>query len=366
MNAQPTKRQRFLAAMRGQPADELVWAPNFDYWLKVNRGQGTMPEACRDMSRDNIVRAIGATIWNRAGGFGFSHDPSIKHTRGPCENGNWFHEITTPLGTIREEYAATESEHSTPACVKHYVTDRESLRVMTYVVEGSFPTFDPAPAAKAIEETGDDGIVLHMIACVPFIQFAKSDAGYMNAYYLMEDFPDEVNRLIAAHHRNTVEAIKLLAASPADVVSLGDNMDELTMPPNLFERYAIGFYQDCKRALAGSGKIFEAHWCGRTQHLLPLLPQTGIDVVEAVVTEPMAGITLAAALDILDNKVVLQGGIPSILVCPGAVSQRGFEQYIESIILPQKGRPGFILGMSDIVPPDADFSRVEIIAKLIR
>jgi uroporphyrinogen-III decarboxylase len=117
--------------------------------------------------------------------------------------------------------------------------------------------------------------------------------------------------------------------------------------------------------LKSAGKIMEVHWCGRTQHLLPLVPKTGIDVVEAVITEPMADITLEDALDILDGKVTLQGGIPSVLLCPDIISQRNFEHYIESVILKQKGRTGFILGMSDNVPPNADFSRVEMIAELI-
>jgi hypothetical protein len=54
-----------------------------------------------------------------------------------------------------------------------------------------------------------------------------------------------------------------------------------------------------------------------------------------------------------------------VLVCPDIVSQRDFENYIESVILKQKGRSGFILGMADNVPPNADFARVEMIADLI-
>jgi uroporphyrinogen-III decarboxylase len=217
----------------------------------------------------------------------------------------------------------------------------------------------------AIEETGDDGIVLHQACCVPFIQFAKTDAGYMNAFYLLEDYPNEVERLISIYHTKYVEAFKLLAATPADVIEFADNMDEAMVSPKLFERYAAGFYQDCKNALKGSGKIMAAHWCGRTRHLLPLLHKTGIDVAEAVITEPMEDMTLEEALDILDGKIALQSGIPAVMVCPDIVSQREFGDYIEKVILKQKGRPGFILGMSDNVPPDADFSRVEMIAELI-
>ena len=361
-----TKRQQFLAAMRMQPTDgELVWAPNFDYWLAVNRAQKTLPEIYMNMSRNDIVRAVNGTIWNRAYALDWQYDSSIKRINGRRQNGTRYHEITTPIGNIYEEFTPTESEHSSYAHTKHFVTDLDSLRIMTYIAEASQPIVNFDSTRKAIKETCDDGIVLHQVCCLPLIQFAKTDAGYINAFYMMEDYPTEANRLIAAYHKKYVEAFKLLSATPADVIAFGDNMDEVMISPKLFKRYAVEFYQECKEILRDTGKIMEAHWCGRTKHLLPMVPETGIDVVEAVVTEPMADISLETALDILDGKATLQGGIPSVLVCPDIISQRDFENYIESTILKQKGRAGFILGMSDNVPPDADFTRIEMIAELI-
>ena len=361
-----TKRQRYLAAMRMQPTEgELVWAPNFDYWLAVNGAQGTLPEKYRGMGRNDIVRSIGASIWNRAGAIVGHQDPNIRHISGKRPNGASYHEIQTPMGSIFQESMPTESAYSSHAVTKHFVNDIESLRVMTYVAQGTEYSVNFEAAQKAMEETGEDGIVLHQVFCVPLIQFAKTDAGYLDAFYLMEDYPAEVERLLDAYRSQYVKAFGLLAGTPADVIEFGDNMDELMISPKLFERYAVDFYQECKDAIEGSGKILGAHWCGRTQHLLPLVPKTGIEVLEAVVTEPMADITLEGALEALQGKVALQGGIPAVMVCPGAVSRREFENYIGSVALKQKGRPGFILGMSDNVPPDADFSRVEAIAELI-
>ncbi|MCL2813366.1 MAG: hypothetical protein FWD23_02070 [Oscillospiraceae bacterium] len=361
-----TKRERYLAAMRRDPTDgELVWAPNFDYWLAVNGAGATLPEAYVNKSRNDIVRAIGASIWNRAGALLTSQDPKIKHTSGKRPNGASYHEITTPVGTVYEEFMPSESKHSSYAHTKHFITDRQSLRVMTYIAQGTDYSVDFENARKALKETGDDGIVLHQLLCVPLIQFAKTDAGYMNAFYLMEDYPEDVGCLLSVYHKKYVEAFKMLAGTTADVIEFGDNMDEVMISPKLFKRYAVGFYQECKSALKGSGKILAAHWCGRTQHLLPLLPETGIEVVEAVVTSPMADISLKNALEALDGKVALQGGIPAVMVCADVISPAEFENYIESTILALKGMPGFILGMSDNVPPNADFSRVEMIAKLI-
>ena len=79
----------------------------------------------------------------------------------------------------------------------------------------------------------------------------------------------------------------------------------------------------------------------------------------------MADITMAEALDKLDGKVVLQGGIPAVLVCNEGGTTENFRRYMEETILPLKDRRSFILGMGDNVPPNADFTRVEMVAELI-
>jgi hypothetical protein len=142
-------------------------------------------------------------------------------------------------------------------------------------------------------------------------------------------------------------------------------MDGVTISPAIFEEYAVPFYQEAQKIVHAKDKIFEAHWCGRTQNLLGLVSGCRLDVVEAIVTKPMAALTLPDALELLEGEVVLQGGIPAVQVCNEGGSYDDFVRYMEEEILPLKGRNGFILGMSDNVPPNADFSRVEKVAVLI-
>ncbi|NMB98430.1 MAG: hypothetical protein GYA02_17780, partial [Clostridiaceae bacterium] len=278
---------------------------------------------------------------------------------------NIIHKFHTPIGTIQEVLCKTEGEHRTKATREHFIKDLDSLKIMKYVAEGTYFQPDYQPVFKALEETGDDGIVLHMSFCVPFIQFAKTDAGYLNGYYLWKDYREEVDSLVEVYHYKFLEGYKILADGPADVISTGDNMDGTMISPPIFKEYAMPFYQDAKKILAEKGKIFEGHWCGRTQNLLDLVPECGLDVVEAIVTKPMADIELKDALDKLQGKVVLQGGIPSVLVCNEGATDEEFKRYFENVILPLKGRKGFILGMSDNVPPNANFSRVEAVAEMI-
>ena len=360
-----TKRELYLKALRNEQVDEIVWVPNFDYWLNVSHAEGTVPKQYLGMSRNDIVRAIGGTIWNRAEGLRSVCDPSVKETW-RVDGTDRIYELETPIGTIREVSKQTEGRHRSTAITEHFVKDLETLQIMKYVVEATH--FEPnySPTLKALEETGDYGVVLNPYFCVPFIQFAKMDTGYVNGFYMWMDYREEVDSLIKLYQEKYLEGYKILADGPADVIASGDNMDGVMISPDIFKEYAVPFYLEAKKICSERNKIFEAHWCGRTQSLLDLVPGCGLDVVEAIVTKPMADITLEDAIDKLRGEVVLQGGIPSVLVCNEGGSMEDFKKYIEEVILPLKGRKGFILGMSDNVPPNADFERVERIADLIR
>ncbi len=360
-----TKRERYLKALHNEPVDEIIWAPNFDYWLNVNTAEGTLPEKYIGMSRNDIVRTIGGYIWNRSGSVRSVQDPAIKHewrTEGEVQ----VHEIRTPVGAVYETYRVTEGAHRTKYLAEHFIKDVASINVMKYIVQGTHYEPDYAPAERALAETGEDGIVITGGPSVPFIQYAKMDAGYVNAYYLWTDHRAEVDSLVDAYFASFLECYRIVADGPGDVIGNGDNMDGLTLPPNMFREYAIPFYQEVRKIIAPTGKLYEGHWCGRTQSLLTLVPGCGLDVVEAIVTTPMADVTLQEALDMLRGEVVLQGGIPSVLVCEEGGTREDFVRYVQEIILPLRGRKGFILGMSDNVPPNADFARVEAVAELIQ
>lgn len=359
------KRERYLKALKNEEMDAIVWSPNLDYWLHVNRNQGTLPEKYRDLPRNDIIRAIDAYIWCRVPGYKTIIDKSVKETDFE-KDGETIKIFETPIGSIRQVHTKTESEHSSRICREHFVKDIETLNILKYVVEATHYEADYEPVNTALAEVGDDGIVLHQVLCIPFIQFSKRDVGYLNAFYMWMDYREEVDSYLNVVFKNFLQAFGILAHGPADVVSTGDDMDGAMISPDIFKEYAIPFYQEVKKVMSARGKIFEGHWCGRTQNLLHMVPESGLDIVEAIVTKPMADIELGKALDLLKGQVVLKGGIPAVLVCDEGGTREDFEKYIRDVILPLKGRKGFILGMGDNIPPNADFRRIEDVAGLIK
>lgn len=357
-----TLRERYLRALRCEPTDGLTWAPNLDYWLSISRSEQTVPAEYEGMSRNEIVRAIGGTIWYRASGCLQITDDTVDDlwsTVGPDR----VHTLRTPVGEVREVFKPTEGPARSRRHAERFIKHRDDLRVMRYVAEATRFEPDYAPTAQALAETGDEGVVLNTPVCVPFIQFAKTDCGYETAFYMLQDWPDEAEAVIDAWRRAFIQCVEVVAAGPADMISFGDNMDGVTMSPRLFRRYAEPFYHEARAAAAGSGKLLQAHWCGRTRSLLRLTPGCGLDSVEAIVTEPMDAVSLGEALETLDGRVSLQGGIPSVLVCHEGGTDDQFRRYLDEVVAPLAGRRGFVLGMSDNVPPNAAFGRVAGVAE---
>jgi len=360
-----TRRERYMTILSKGKADTITWAPNFDHWLNVNRANDTVPDEFKGMSRNDIVRAVGGTIWARTGVI-HSEQPNVRVTRHEDAGKSIRTVYETPVGCVETLHQYATDLTRALFLKEHMIKRVEDIEVVKFMAQDTRYTLDVEPFHQCEQEVGDDGVSLvGLPICVPFIQFGKTDAGWVQGVYLWYDHPREVEELLEVYTAKSVEAARLLAASPCKIIHSGDNMDEMTMPPNLFAKYAVPYYQRIAEILHAGDKIFEVHWCGRTKRLLPLVPGTGIDVVESIVPVPMSDLTVAEALDVLQGKVVLQGGIPSILMCEQGGTRDDLRRYVADLLRTVPIGEWFVIGMSDNVPPDADFDRVRIISEMV-
>lgn len=360
-----TKRERFLATLSGAYADALTWAPNFDYWLAVNTARGSLPTEYVGLSRNDIVRAVDATIWARAPLLR-SEMPNVAVSCERLDERSTKTTYRSSAGTVDTVSRACGEDYETVFLVEHMIKTPHDISVVRQMVEDITFTIDERAFLQSEADVGDDGISLVSLPfCVPFIQFGKTDAGWISGIYLWNDYPALVEELLGAYEQKALEAAKLIGCSQAKVIISPDNMDELTMPPNLFARYAIPYYRKITQILMAAGKILEVHWCGRTKSLLRYVDGTGIGVIEALVCQPMANLTIPEALETLEGVCVVQGGVPSVMMCESWGTRDELRRYVEELLETVSHHRGFALGMSDNVPPDADFDRVQIISDIV-
>ncbi|MFH1824624.1 MAG: uroporphyrinogen decarboxylase family protein [Candidatus Firestonebacteria bacterium] len=364
-----TKKELYLKALRNQEFEALTWAPNFDWWYRVNKKNNTIPEKYQGLSNNDLIKKVGGTIWRRVEIIKESYDKSVKIITTTKNKGD-LQEVKyiTPVGEVSTVYSKAHdaSETETMFLSQHLIKKVEDIKVVKYMVECTHYELDLSSYYKEIQDVKEDGIVLTCLSCVPYIQVMKTDIGYENAFYFLADYPDEMNDLINTYHKKFLESYKLASNSPVEIISNGDNMDYLTCPPDYFKKYAIPYYQDVKNILHEKGKLAQGHWCGRTSKLMELTGDCGLDIVEAITPKPMTDSDIVESLEILQGKVVIQGGIPSVLMCNQGGTQQDLINHIENLLGKIGKRKGFILGMGDNVPADADFERVAIVSDLVK
>ncbi|MDO8586277.1 MAG: uroporphyrinogen decarboxylase family protein [Armatimonadota bacterium] len=355
-----TQRERYETALAGKIPDKIPWAVNFDHWYNVNTVKGTMPKKYAGMSNHDISRSLGVAIWARAGTYSIER-PNVRVSstvEGDVETLTY----ETPGGVLYERYEIAPDFSRARFLVEHMIKGPEDLPAYKSYVEDIVLSFDYTQCERMIEEVGEDGIVLACGPYTPYQEFMIGAAGWVNGIYLLADYPDEVEEILDVLAEKALAAYEGIAQSPAWLCHEGDNMDTMTGPPH-YRKYVVPF---CRRAAEihhKYGKLYESHYDGSIGNLLPLIPDTGLDSIEAFTPAPMGDCTIQDVAKHLRGRVVVQGGVPACALCHG-FSLDELERLVRDSLEYGKGG-GFILGMGDNVPPDADFSRLDFITELV-
>lgn len=360
-----TNKERMILGLTGGQPDRIAWAPNFDWWLSINTRKGTLPEQYRNLSRNDIARKVGAAIWARAGLIGSKYTEDVK-VSSRREGDKIYTFYKTPIGTLQTMQQVAPEWTNAVFLKEHMVKRVEDLKVLNFIIENTiyYPTFEEF--IKVEQEVGDDGIALFQGApSVPMIQLMKTYIGWVEGLYMLHDHTKEMEETADIMTKKAIEVYELIAESPAKVIETNDNLDERTFSPRLFQKYGLPFYRQMSEIVHKKGKIYKSHACGFVEHLLPMIKESGLDAIEAFPTYPMNDLTIKEAKNILEGKVSIMSGIPSVIMFKKVMKDEEFKDYVLRLLDDIQPGNGFVLGMADNVPADADFERVPMISEIL-
>ncbi len=86
------------------------------------------------------------------------------------------------------------------------------------------------------------------------------------------------------------------------------------------------------------------------------------DGLEALTAKPQGDVTLEEIQESIKNKILLDG-IPALIFLP-QYSFKYVKKYTQKVL--EMFSPNLILGVSDELPPNADFRKVEMVANIIK
>ncbi len=389
-----THKERMLRAARGQGADRLPFAPRLDLWHNANVRRGTLPapygldtptaRIADDLgvahhriipeflkvrtADDSIDRGLGIY---RLQGFAYRAELTNVDRVVRKENGSTVVEYHTPVGSVSCTMTLTEEMLDAGASIswidEHVIKRPEDYRVVGYIFRNIRVSPDYDNYAAFQREVGDRGLaVAHGLGSASPVQHLMRDfVDGTQFYYELADHPKEVQQLVEDLTPFYEQLVAILAASPAEAVMMGANYDDMITYPPLFEEHILPWLQRWADVLHGGGKIFMSHCDGENTGLLDLLAASGIDVAESVCAPPMVQCSLGAMRRAFGGKITIFGGVPSVALLEESLTDEEFEAHMRGLFAEIAPGDRFILGVSDMVPPDARWERLVRIAEMV-
>ena len=302
-----TRRERILAASHKQMADRL---PFFHNWRHTD--MGSTDRECRN-------RGMGLS-WARPSYTMTMHGVEMVETQ----------EVTSGVQTIRRTYNTPVGSISlvekratgveqwkllrswgdvTPWQTEHAVKGPEDYKVLKYMYENLEFQPDYAPLEQAKEWLGDDGVVedwvLHSGLQLLMIDWIGSDGGRFFVHHAR--YPELVEELYETISKSYEPLWEIAAQSPADVFLLGENIDDILVNPRLFKKYFMPEWEKCTKVMHEKGKLVAVHCDGRMDALKELVPETSVDIIEALHAPPMGDLDIGEALRLCPDKVIWTG-----------------------------------------------------------
>ncbi len=389
-----THKERMLRAARGDWADRLPFAPRLDLWHNANVRRKTLPaKYTSEITTSEIADDLGVahhriipeflkirtpddTIDRGLGIFrlpGFAYRAELTNVDRVVrrEDGSTIVEYHTPLGSVSCTMTFTEEMLESGASISwidaHVIKRPQDYAIVGYIFRNIrlSPDYDNYRAFQ--REVGDRGLaVAHGLGSASPVQHLMRDfVDSTQFYYELADHPKEVQQLCEDLTPFYEQLVQILAASPAEAVMMGANYDDTITYPPLFAQHILPWLQRWADVLHAGGKIFMSHCDGENEGLLDLLAASGIDVAESVCAPPMVQCRLTAMRRTFGDRITIFGGVPSVALLEESMTEEEFEEHMRRLFTEIAPGSRFILGVSDMVPPDAKWDRLVRIAQMV-
>jgi methanogenic corrinoid protein MtbC1 len=390
-----THRARVLAALRGEWVDRLPYVPRLDLWYLANSTSGSLPKRYVNAPMNEIARAEGWAFHHRFcdnqldpayqplylhRGINVFYsrdtvfdvvlpkDVEVKVRRAGARTCVEYH---TPLGMVSTttHYDIDSQRHgiTIPALVEHLIKTPRDYAPAGYLFEHMdvVPNFERFKRWAA-DEMGENGVpvCIGSLDASPFhlIQRDLSDPTQFFIHY--KDYYSEMCELAERIAPLQEKMLKILCASPAEVVWWGANFDDMLTFPPYFAQEIQPWIHHAAQSLGAAGKLVLCHTDGENRGLMDLIRDSGMHIAESFCPTPMTKVSLAEYYQHWSGQLTLFGGIPSTVVMPGT-SEADFEAYLDELFRAVAPGQRIVIGIADEVPPSAIFSRLQRIGERI-
>ncbi|MEW6751498.1 MAG: uroporphyrinogen decarboxylase family protein [Candidatus Latescibacterota bacterium] len=363
-----TNRERLLAIMDRRSPDRIPWIPRLQVWHTAHSRRGTLPERFAGLSLRGAERLLRMGNPAREGHVYAAQQDGDVEVRQESEGRSTLTFYRTPAGTVTTRQRSSEELDRVGIGsleIEHMIKGPDDFAVVEYLVTHTRYRATYAEYLDYEAGIGEDGYPMVAAGDCPFHHFLQKLAGYQNAYLLLFDHPDRVEHLLTTMEETERERVwPIVAQSPARLILHGVHFGQAITPPHLFSRYITPYYRDFSQLLHSHGKTLTMHADNDARLILGNIEEAGFDMAETFTTAPQVSCTLQEARSAWGNRVIIWGGVPSVILEP-TYSEEAFAAYMRGLFRTIAPGDAFILGVADNIMPAALPERLERIAAMV-
>jgi len=363
-----TDRECTIALLEGRQPDRVPWIPRLEIWYRARLNDGAFPPGFEGLSLRDIARKMDMGFAAREGAVSrrIVQNVTITETR---KGNDVLIECKTPVGTLTTT-KRTSPELQFKGIGMYTVTTVFPIRkprdyeVMNYVVENTHyePTYDDFLRYDA--DVGDDCLPMIPLGMCPMHRILMEYIGYSNAFVELHDNLDLVEHLWETMRKKEREVFEVVRRSPGRLFLYGEHFDSVMTYRPLFEKYFLPSFRELADILHSDGKYLAFHGDADASDLLDLIVESGFDMCECFVCHPMVKCRFEDACEAWKGRITIWGGIPSNILT-NATREEDFREYVDRLLATVLAEKQVILGVGDVVMPEAIWSRLEYISARI-
>ena len=353
-----TGRERVMASLHGQECDRLCWSPVIDnYFTSSLPAQGF-----KRTDWPGAYRLVGADIIDR-------HTPTVQDveddtiSRKITTAGSVKKElIETPVGSLTIERGTNtwESAHITRYPI-HTVAD---IQTWEYILEHTHPRENYAAFVEQDRRIGEDGIATSSAPMTPLMQFMENLSDIQVTYFLLADFPSEMQACLELMQAKDKETTRLLAQGPAEVIITYEDTSSTILSPTVYRKYCAPVLDEMAKICHAAGKIYLTHMCGKLSVFNAQLKAGLQDGIESVCPPTTGDIWAYEARAAWGNEKIIEGGLePSALE---RMTVAGTTAYVTRILDQMPTFRRFILGTGDATAHATPVANLRAISELVQ
>lgn len=358
-----TRRELNLRIFEGK-ADKVLWQPRLETWLRHHRSKGTLPDSFKNLTDFEIYDQLGCSVRYGASSGIFSYfDPPYETFEKVIDSNHIEQIIRTPKGDLRTVYQLVKgAEIENKRIVEFPVKNINDLKILTEYIKSQKFVFVKEKFEEADKRLGKRAAPTIFLSSSGFTDLIKFWAGLLNTFYLLKDYPEEVEEYLAACDERDERLINEALKSDCRIFNLGDHATNEFTPPPVLEKYLLPRWKKIGEIMKKNGRFVHSHWDGNSKLILKYIKVSNLSGIEALTPYPQCDMTLEEIKEAVGNEIVVLDLIPAIFFLP---------QYSVDFVLDFTKRvidmffPRLILGVSDELPPGGEIKKIEKISEYI-